>query len=108
MSETAWRDVFDAALAKFGTVGLARELGYNNHTLVSRIAKGDVEASSKFKQRLMQRLARINCPYLQQSITPQECTAFSSRSFAAINAPDVPHFRTCKKCQHRQEGGSTC
>lgn len=104
MSETAWREVFDAALAKFGTVGLSRALGYNNHTLVSRIAKGNVNASDKFKQRLMQRFTRVDCPHLKQSITPQECTAYATRSYSAINAAEVPHFRACKKCPRRPEG----
>lgn len=98
-----WRQLFDDAVKAHGTVGLARMLGYNNHTLVSRILRGHVEASDKFQARVLRVLTLIDCPHLGQPITDETCTGYASRSFGAIAAPDVPHWRACKKCPHRKE-----
>lgn len=48
--------LLDEALAALGAVRLAARLGYSNHTLVSRISKGHIEASALFKARVIDRL----------------------------------------------------
>ena len=41
---------------------------------------------------------RIECPHLQTDIAPGECQTYCSRSYGAIEAADVPHWRACQSC----------
>lgn len=41
---------------------------------------------------------RLDCPHLAADIAPGECLGFASRSYGAIGAADVPHWRACQAC----------
>lgn len=41
---------------------------------------------------------RLECPHLGADIAPGECQTFAARSYGAIEAADVPHWRACQVC----------
>lgn len=103
-----WRDLFDKALDSDGPVGMARKLGYRNHTLVSRIAKGHIEASDKFRARLVACYHRVICPHTEVAQARAEC----ARAHAAPpthNPGAMAHWRACQRCPHKpaSDGGAS-
>lgn len=95
-----WRQLFDAALAVAGPVALARRLGYSNHTLVCRIARGHIPASPKFRARVIAAYHIVRCPHTGTDQPRADC----QRSHAAPpthNPGAMAHWRACQRCPHK-------
>ena len=41
---------------------------------------------------------RIECPHLKTDLARGECHTLAARSYGAIEAADVPHWRACQDC----------
>ena len=96
----AWRDALNAAIATdpAGKQGVALRLGVSR-PYVSRITTGHIpQASAKFIARVVEVYQRVDCPYLDHSLSPQECRRYAGRSYAAIAQPEVAHWRACRAC----------
>lgn len=86
-----------------GISGVAKRMGISR-PYVSRVLTGSMDpVPVKFTDRVLATFARVECPYLKTALAPQECRAYAQRSYSAITAADVPHWRACKKCPHRPE-----
>lgn len=96
-----WRALFDEALAELGTVRLAARLGYSNHTLVSRISRGHIEASEAFQARVIDRLFVVaECPATQQPQPRSECARIASGPAPTQNPLSMRVWKTCQSCPH--------
>ena len=81
-----------------GISGVAERMGVSR-PYVSRVLSGSMDpVPDKFTDRVLATFARIDCPYLKTPLAPQECSRYARRSYSAITAAEVPHFRACKKC----------
>lgn len=80
-----------------GITGVAHALGYSRPA-ISRVMGGTYGKTDKVAAQVLATYARIDCPHLRTSIAPQECSDYAGRSYSAITAADVPHWRACKKC----------
>lgn len=96
-----WRVLFDEALAALGAVRLAARLGYSNHTLVSRISKGHIEASALFKARVIDRLYVVaECPATLQPQPRSECARIATGPAPTQNPLSMRVWKTCQTCTH--------
>ncbi len=82
-----------------GITGVAARLDYSRPA-ISRVLSGTYRDPSLIAAKVLATYARIDCPHLQVSIAPHECAAYAGRSYGAITAADVPHWRACRKCPH--------
>lgn len=99
-----WRAIFDAALAERGPVRLAETLGYNNHTLVCRVAKGHVQASSNFQARVIDRLHVVaQCPATGLEQPRSECKRIGCGPAPTQNPLAMRSWKTCQRCPHKPE-----
>ena len=99
-SDLLWRELFDVALQADGPVAMARRLGYSNHTLVSRIAKGHIEPSEKFRLRVVAAYHVVRCPHTGAEQARSEC----NRGLATPpthNPGAMAHWRACQRCPHK-------
>ena len=57
-------------------------------------------ASPAFQQSVVAAYGggRLDCPFLATDIAPGECADYAGRSYGAITAADVPHWRACQAC----------
>ena len=96
-----WRALLDAAIAADarGITGVAERLGYSRPA-VSRVLSGTYGDPTRLAAKVLATYARIDCPHLRASLAPDECAAYAGRSYGAITAADVPHWRACRKCPH--------
>lgn len=86
-----------------GISGVAERMGVSR-PYVSRVLSGSMDpVPEKFTARVLATFARIDCPYLKTTIAPQECSAYARRSYTAITAAEVPHWRACKKCPNNKQ-----
>lgn len=79
--------------------GVAERLGYSRPA-ISRVLSGTYGSTDKVAARVLATYARIDCPHLRTSLAPDECAGYAGRSYSAITAADVPHWRACRKCPH--------
>ncbi|TVO57563.1 XRE family transcriptional regulator [Denitromonas halophila] len=99
-----WRALFDAAVEKDGAVRVAARLGYNNHTLVSRIANGHVPGSGKFQQRVIDRYFVVaECPATEREQPRSECRRLSRGAAPTHNPLSMRIWKTCQRCPHKPE-----
>lgn len=85
-----------------GISGVADRMGVSR-PYVSRVLSGSIDpVPEKFTTRVLATFARIDCPHLRSSLAPQACSAFARRSYGAISAAEVPHWRACKKCPNNK------
>lgn len=82
-----------------GITGVAERLGYSRPA-ISRVLGGSYGKTDKVAASVLATYARIDCPHLKTSLAPADCSAFAARSYTAIAAADVPHWRACKRCDH--------
>ena len=102
-----WRALFDAALAAHGTVRLSGMLGYANHTLVSRIAKGHIEASAAFKTKIIERLYVVaECPATGLPQPRSECARIGRGAAPTHNPLAMRVWKICQTCPHKPEGAT--
>ncbi|MCK2095664.1 hypothetical protein [Thauera aromatica] len=96
-----WLPILRRAIADDprGITGVAECLGYSRPA-VSRVLAGSYGDPSRLAAKVLATYARIDCPHLRASLAPDECAAYAGRSYGAITAADVPHWRACKKCPH--------
>lgn len=80
-----------------GMTGVAERIGYSRPA-VSRVLSGSYGDTTQVAAAVVAAYARIDCPYLRESLAPDECARYAARTYAAITAADVPHFRACRKC----------
>lgn len=101
---TDWLDLLKSSIATDprGISGVAARLGYSRPA-VSRVLAGTYGDTRNIATAVQRLLARIDCPHLGASLAPAECRAYAARSYSAISAADVPHWRACKKCPHKPE-----
>lgn len=99
-----WRQLFDAAVAKHGPVNLAVMLGYSNHTLVSRIKNGHVEASGQFQARVMDRLYIVaQCPATGLEEQRSHCKQIAHAKAPTHNPLAMRTWKVCQTCPHKPE-----
>ncbi|MBL8350490.1 MAG: helix-turn-helix domain-containing protein [Burkholderiaceae bacterium] len=80
------------------SAGIAEKLGVSR-PYVSRVLSGSIpEASPRFIARVVALCERVQCPFLQRSLSPNECRAYAERRYGAIEPMDVPHWRACQRC----------
>ena len=98
---TDWLPLLNQAIADDprGITGVAERLGYSRPA-VSRVLSGTYGDPSRLAAKVLATYARIDCPHLRTSLAPDECAAYAGRSYGAITAADVPHWRACRKCPH--------
>lgn len=82
-----------------GITGVAERIGYSRPA-VSRVLSGTYGNPERLAAAVLAAYARIGCPHLHTSLSPQECAGYAGRSYSAITAADVPHWRACRKCPH--------
>lgn len=104
---TSWRPLFDAAVSARGAVVVARELGYNNHTLVSRIAKGHITASDKFIARVLVAYHVVACPHTGKQQARSQCSTWLGVAAPTHHPGSLSHWRACQRCPHKPEPGDT-
>lgn len=97
---TSWRPLLDAAVAARGAVVVARELGYNNHTLVSRITKGHVAASEKFIARVVATYHTVSCPHTGKQQARTACSTWMGVAAPTHHPGSLSHWRACQRCPH--------
>lgn len=85
-----------------GIAGVAQRLGYSRPA-VSRALSGTYGDTTRLAAAVCAVFARIDCPHLKTSLAPQQCQAYASRSYSAITAAEVPHWRACRRCPHKPE-----
>lgn len=99
-----WRSLFDEAIAKHGAVRLAAMLGYSNHTLVSRIKNGHVEASGQFQRRVIDRLHIVaECPASGLEQPRSECKRLALGPAPTQNPLTMRFWKVCQNCKHKPE-----
>ena len=99
-----WRAIFDAALAERGPVKLAARLGYNNHTLVCRVAKGHVQASAAFRARVIDRLHVVaQCPATGLEQPRSECKRIGCGPAPTQNPLAMRIWKLCQTCPHNPD-----
>lgn len=99
-----WRALFDAAVEKDGAVRVAARLGYNNHTLVSRVRAGHVPASDKFRKRVIDRYFVVaQCPATGQEQPRSECRRLATGAAPTQNPLAMRIWKTCQNCAHKPE-----
>ena len=98
---TDWLPILRQAVADDarGITGVAERLGYTRPA-ISRVLSGNYKNTSFIAAKVLATYARIDCPHLHESLAPDECAAYAGRSYGAITAADVPHWRACRKCPH--------
>lgn len=82
-----------------GITGVAEQLGYSRPA-ISRVLSGTYGSTDKIAAAVLEIYARIDCPHLLTSLAQQTCRDYAARSYRAITAAEVPHWRACKKCPH--------
>lgn len=104
---TDWRVLIEQAIDTDprGITGVAMRLGYSRPA-VSRVINGTYGSTENFAKAVLAAYARIDCPHLKTSLAPDECRNFAGRSYRAITAAEVPHWRACKRCPHKPESQS--
>lgn len=80
-----------------GITGVAERIGYSRPA-VSRVLAGTYGDPTRLAAKVLATYARIDCPHLQTSLAHDECGTYAARSYGAITAADVPHWRACRKC----------
>lgn len=99
-----WRTLFDDAIGRYGPVLLAAKLGYNNHTLVSRINGGHVAASEIFQRRVIDRLHIVaECPVSGLEQPRAECKRLALCPAPTHNPLAMRFWKVCQTCQHKPE-----
>lgn len=99
-----WRQLFDTAFAQHGPVRLAAMLGYGNHTLVSRIHRGHIEASSQFQRRVIDRLYVVaECPATGLEQARSECKRLALQPAPTQNPLSMRIWKICQTCPHKPE-----
>jgi len=106
--EPRWLVLLRSAVAsdERGCTGVAANLkkdgGTYSRMYVSQAIRGldKKPRSPAFQQSVLAAYGngRLDCPYLAADIAPGECQAYASRSYGAISAADVPHWRACQGC----------
>lgn len=96
-----WLPILRRAIAEDprGITGVAERIGYSRPA-VSRVLGGSYGNPDRLGAAVLATYARIDCPHLQTSLAPTECATYAGRSYGAITAADVPHWRACRKCPH--------
>lgn len=103
-AEPNWRAIFDAAIVRDGVVRVASRLGYNNHTLVSRVLHG-LEPSQRFIDRVIDRYHVVDrCPATLQSQSRAECRRIALGPAPTHNPLAMRIWKVCQGCQHKPEG----
>ena len=100
---TDWLEHLRRAIAADprGITGVAQRLGYSRPA-ISRVLSGTYGDTSKIADAVMGELVSIECPYLGTAITAAQCRGYASRSYPAITALEVPHWRACRRCPHNR------
>lgn len=100
-----WRELLDAAVKEHGVVKVATEhLGYRNHTGLSRILKGHIEASGAFISAVMMAFDTVECPYLQKQIAITACRGHALRDAPTHDPFAMRHWRACHGCPNKHQG----
>lgn len=101
-----WRVLFDTALAEKGPVGVARDLGYNNHTLVSRIVGGHVSPSTKFQARVLATYNVVRCPHSGRDQQRALCRTWVGIAAPTHNPASLAAWRACQRCPNKPGGAA--
>lgn len=100
-----WRQLFECAVQERGPVTVARDLGYHNHTLVSRIYSRHIEASGKFQARVLNRYNLVECPFTGTQQARELCKTWLGKPAPTHNPASLSAWRACQRCPHKQEAG---
>lgn len=87
--------------AQGNNAAAAKKLGISR-AAVSTLLRGCYPSpnTTKVGAKIVERMSRIDCPHLAQSIPLIECRQHRERDCPTSSAVDVRFWRTCQECQH--------
>lgn len=99
---SAWKSLVYARIAEVGSIQkVADELGYARPSLSLALRDKYVGSTDKLIKTVMTKLGQVKCPYLDQTITPQQCRNFREREAPTQNPAEMRHWRACQGCVNK-------
>ncbi|MDG4552857.1 MAG: LacI family transcriptional regulator [Candidatus Competibacter sp.] len=96
-----WLELLRAAAARETIAGAAERVGLSRAT-VSLLLAGKYPAKSLIhvERKVRAALDRWWCPYLDRTISAQDCRAYHDRPAPRSSSREIKHWQACQQCIH--------
>ncbi len=94
-----WLDILKDQVAKSSKADVAKRIGYSR-TAVSLALSGNYKGSTdKLEAAVLETFTGpIECPFLAERISSDDCTDFRTRPIPQSSAAALRHWRACQAC----------
>ena len=98
-----WMDILKAAVAESGQRKTAERLGYSTTTISLVLAGRYLGKTDKVAERVINILANVHCPYLDQQLDMKTCTETAQGQVPTHNPTKMQHWKACQTCIFNQK-----
>ena len=98
-----WMEILKAAIAADGQNKTAVRLGYSPTTISLVMSGRYLGKTDKVAARVINVLAKVHCPYLDQQIDMSICTDTAQGQVPTHNPSKMQHWRACQTCIFNQK-----
>lgn len=107
-----WLDVLRKAVAEHGSVAAVSRMLCGSGSLrpaLSLALNGKYFGDAvRLEKLVLGCFARVECPWLGESIPIAECRATASASAPTHNPAKLKHWRACRACPHKPKTEESC
>ena len=95
-----WMVLVEQRIEQLGSIQkVANELGYARPSLSLALRGKYVGNTDRLEQTVMRVLGSVQCPHLNQELSPDECINFRERDAPTQNPAEMRHWRACQQCE---------
>lgn len=98
-SDVYWKQLVMQRKEQLGSLQkVADELGYSRTSLSLALSDKYVGSTARLIKKVIAVLSKVECPYLQRDITPNDCKNFKDRDAPTQNPVEMRHWKSCQCC----------
>lgn len=95
-----WLEMLRAQVAAKGLRQVCREIKYSKATVSLVLNDKYPSPTGRIEARVIERYTRVNCPFLRQELTGDECASYRSKASPTSDPRAIQHWAACQSCHH--------
>lgn len=103
-----WFALFEKAVAASSKTAVAHRLGISRSAVSLVMSDKYGAATDKIAARVLAVYSVVDCPYLAQAISQEDCAAHAGRAIPTSSPRAVRHWKACQTCPNRPQPQGSC
>ena len=98
-----WLDLLRNEVERSSVTAVAEQLGVSRSAISLTLKDAYPGKTDNIRDRVIEHYGAVACPFMEATISREECQRHQGRQLSAHTAQRIRHWRACQSCRYRTE-----